>query len=42
MKKLSLFVVAMLAVLAAQAQMIAYSVSTKVVGEPGVPTVIDL
>lgn len=42
MKKLSLFVVAMLAVLAAQAQMIAYSVQTKVVGEPGVPTVIDL
>ncbi len=41
-KRLSLFVVAMLAVLAAQAQMIAYSVSTKVVGEPGVPTVIDL
>ena len=41
-KRLSLLVVAMLAVLAAQAQMIAYSVSTKVVGEPGVPTVIDL
>lgn len=41
-KRLSLLVVAMLAVLAAQAQMIAYSVTTNVVGEPGEPTVIDL
>lgn len=41
-KRLSLFVMAFLAVLAAQAQMIAYSVSTNVVGEPGAPTVIDL
>ena len=41
-KRLSLFVMAFMAVLAAQAQMIAYSVSTNVVGEPGEPTVIDL
>ena len=41
-KRLSLFVMAMLAVLGVQAQMIAYSVSTNVVGEPGEPTVIDL
>ena len=41
-KRLSLFVLAMLAVLGVQAQMIAYSVSTNVVGEPGEPTVIDL
>ena len=41
-KKVFLFVTAFLAVLAAQAQMIAYQVSTNVVGEPGEPTVIDL
>lgn len=41
-KRISLFVMAFLAVLAAQAQMIAYSVSTNVVGEPGEPTVVDL
>ena len=41
-KRLSLFIMAMLAVLGVQAQMIAYSVSTNVVGEPGEPTVIDL
>ena len=41
-KRLTLFVTAFLAVLAAQAQMIAYQVSTNVVGEPGEPTVIDL
>lgn len=41
-KRLSLFMLAMLTVLGIQAQMIAYSVSTNVVGEPGEPTVIDL
>ena len=41
-KRLSLFMLAMLAVLGVQAQMIAYSVSTNVVGEPGTPTVVDL
>ena len=41
-KRLSLFIMAMLAVLGVQAQMIAYSVSTNVVGQPGEPTVIDL
>lgn len=33
---------AILSVLGAQAQMAAYSVSTRVVGEPGPPTIIDL
>ena len=41
-KSLSLFVLAFLAVLGVQAQMIAYSVSANVVGEPGEPTVVDL
>lgn len=41
-KRLSLFIMAMLAVLGVQAQMIAYSVSTNVVGQPGTPTVVDL
>ena len=41
-KRLSLFVMAFLAVLGVQAQMIAYSVSTNVVGEPGTSTLIDL
>ena len=41
-KRISLFVMALLAVLGVQAQMIAYSVSTNVVGEPGTPTVVDL
>ena len=41
-KRLSLFMLAMLAVLGVQAQMIAYSVQANVVGEPGTPTVIDL
>ena len=41
-KRLSLFMLAMLAAAGMQAQMIAYSVSTNVVGEPGTPTVIDL
>lgn len=41
-KKISLFMLAMLAAIGMQAQMTAYSVSTNVVGEPGEPTVIDL
>jgi len=41
-KRISLFVMAFLAVLGVQAQMIAYSVSTNVVGQPGTPTVVDL
>lgn len=41
-KKAILFVMAVLAVLGAQAQMIAYSVSTRVEGEPEPPTFIDL
>lgn len=42
MKRLSFLAMAFLAVLTASAQMIAYSVQTNVVGEPGEPTVIDL
>ena len=41
-KRLSLFVLALLAAAGMQAQMIAYSVQANVVGEPGEPTVIDL
>lgn len=41
-KKAILFVMAVLSVLGVQAQMIAYSVSTRIAGEPGTPTVIDL
>lgn len=41
-KRISLFMSAMLAAIGMQAQMIAYSVQTNVVGEPGTPTVIDL
>ena len=41
-KSISLFMLAMLAVLGMKAQMIAYTVTTNVVGEPGEPTVIDL
>ena len=42
MKRLTFLAMAFFAVLSASAQMIAYSVSTNVVGEPGEPTVIDL
>ncbi len=41
-KRLSLLALAFLAVLTTSAQMIAYSVNTNYVGEPGTPTVIDL
>ena len=41
-KRISLFVLAFLAVLGVRAQMIAYSVSTNIVGDAGTPTVIDL
>ncbi len=41
-KRLSLFVMALLATVGMKAQMSAYSVMTNVVGEPGTPTVIDL
>ena len=41
-KRLSFLVVALLSVLYASAQMIAYSVTSHVQGEPGTPTVIDL
>ncbi len=41
-KMLSLMVLAFLMTMNASAQMIAYQVSTNVVGEPGTPTVIDL
>ena len=41
-KKLFLFATAILAAAGMQAQMIAYTVQTNVVGEPGTPTVIDL
>ena len=41
-KKAILFVMAVLSVLGVRAQMIAYSVSTRIAGEPGTPTVIDL
>ena len=41
-KTILLFVIALLSVLSAQAQMAAYSVSTRVDGEPGTPTTIDL
>lgn len=41
-KRLSFLVLAFMAVLAAQAQMIAYQVMTNVQGQPGQPTVLDL
>ncbi|MBQ7461158.1 MAG: starch-binding protein [Bacteroidaceae bacterium] len=41
-KTFLLFAMSLLSVLGAQAQMIAYSVSTRVDGEPGPPTTIDL
>ena len=41
-QRLSLFIMALLAAAGMQAQMIAYQVTTNVVGDPGEPTVIDL